>query len=208
MIPYLAYRARMSVSLKDLLPPNMAFLLYRLSCGCLSRKHCWKRKSKQNPYAATQFVNFSLYAQLLTSSGHIGQTLSLSLKPAQPRPPVYRRGRATIPCPLVRFEKVPDYHHPSFIQRGDVMLTFCPRFLEVLPIKRTAPISSWTVEESNLYFLYFAFKGFVLGRAIIVLSQIVSSGSYSTFSHGAIGVPSPVLVRRKISKSFLQSVLG
>ena len=28
----------------------------------------------------------------------------LSLKPAQPRPPVYRRGRATIPCPLSRFE--------------------------------------------------------------------------------------------------------
>ena len=61
------------------------FFYTALLCGCLSRKHCWKRKSKQNPYAATQFVNLSLYAQLLTSSGHIGQTSSLSLKPAQPR---------------------------------------------------------------------------------------------------------------------------
>ena len=91
------------------------FFYTALLCGCLSRKHCWKRKSKQNPYAATQFVNLSLYAQLLMSSEHIGQTLSLSLKPAQPRPPAYQRGRATIPCPLTRFEKMPDYHHPSFI---------------------------------------------------------------------------------------------
>ena len=86
MIPYLAYRVRMSFSLKDLLPPDMIWhFFYTALCGCLSRKHCWKRKSKQNPYAATQFVNLSLYAQLLTSSGHIGQTSSLSLKPAQPR---------------------------------------------------------------------------------------------------------------------------
>ena len=73
-ILYLAYRVRMSFSLKDLSPPiSMAFLLYHF-CGCLSRKHCWKRKSKQNPCAATQFVNLSLYAQLLMSSGHIGHT--------------------------------------------------------------------------------------------------------------------------------------
>ncbi len=83
----------------------LAFLLYRLSRGCLSRKHCWKRKSKQNPYAATQPVGLSLYTQLLTSSGILDKSY-LSLKPAQPRPPVYRRGRATIPCPLSRFGKI------------------------------------------------------------------------------------------------------
>ena len=29
---------------------------------------------------------------------------------------------------------MPDYHHPSFIQRGDVMLTFCPRFWKSYPL--------------------------------------------------------------------------
>lgn len=63
-------------------------------------------------------------------------------------------------------------------------------FLEVLPIKRTAPISSWTVEESNLYFLYFAFDLGLLCTSLLVLYRPIPSVATPTSRCSLCGIPS------------------
>ena len=49
---------------------------------------------------------------------------------------------------------------------------------------------------------HFGFVGFVPERVISFYTGQASSGSYSTFSRGAIGVLSPALVRRDTSMKF------